>query len=60
MTRVDHTIGISKLLKITFLTLINYPAIDSVIPRGCDIVYFNKNDVKPEWLKDGMKNILKQ
>ena len=51
MTRVDHTIAISKTVKDYILNTYKFPENKiSIIPRGCDMFYFNKNDVKPEWL----------
>ena len=51
MSRVDHMIAISKTVKEYIINTYNIKDEKiSVIPRGCDMNHFNKDDVSDKWI----------
>ena len=56
MSKVDHTIAISKTVRDYILKTYKIPEKKiTVIPRGCDMDYFIKNDADSAWLNKWYK-----
>jgi len=56
MSKVDHTIAISKTVRDYILQTYKIPEKKiTVIPRGCDMDYFIKNDADSAWLNKWYK-----
>ena len=56
MSKVDHTIAISNTVRNYILNNYSIPKDKiTLIPRGCDLEYFNNSDLEPEWIDDWYK-----